>query len=79
MRLVAPQDATPEEAAALDAEEAAEEGGETPVPGAASLLALAAGRLMGRVHLCVPGNRARSDCAVSACPSPLCCSLEPTT
>jgi len=39
MRLVAPQYATPEEAAALDAEEAAEEGGETPVPGAAALLA----------------------------------------
>ena len=39
MRLVAPQYATPEEAAALDAEEAAEEGGETPVPGAAGLLA----------------------------------------
>jgi sugar-phosphatase len=39
MRLVAPQYATPEEAAALDAEEAAEEGGQTPVPGAGSLLA----------------------------------------
>jgi sugar-phosphatase len=39
MRLVAPDIATPEEAAALDAEEAAEEGGEIQVPGAAALLA----------------------------------------
>jgi sugar-phosphatase len=39
MRLVAPQYATPEEAAALDREEAAEEGGEMQVPGAAALLA----------------------------------------
>lgn len=39
MRIVAPHIATREEAAALDAEEAAEEGGETQVPGAAALLA----------------------------------------
>ena len=39
MRIVAPDIATPEEAAALDAEEAAEEGGEVQVPGAAGLLA----------------------------------------
>jgi len=39
MRMVAPEIATREEAAALDAEEAAEEGGETQVPGAAALLA----------------------------------------
>jgi sugar-phosphatase len=39
MRLVAPDIATPGEAAALDAEEAAEEGGEIQVPGAAALLA----------------------------------------
>jgi sugar-phosphatase len=38
MRLVAPQFATPEEAAALDAEEAGEEGGEVQVPGAGALL-----------------------------------------
>jgi sugar-phosphatase len=39
MRLVAPQYATPEEAAALDEEEAAERGGEVQVPGAGPLLA----------------------------------------
>jgi sugar-phosphatase len=45
MRIVAPEIATREEAAALDAEEALEEGGETQVPGAAALLAaLPAGR-----------------------------------
>jgi sugar-phosphatase len=38
MRLVAPHLATPEEAAVLDAEEAAEEGRETQVPGALELL-----------------------------------------
>jgi sugar-phosphatase len=38
MRLVAPHIATPEDAAALDAEEAAEEGSETQVPGALELL-----------------------------------------
>jgi sugar-phosphatase len=38
MRLVAPHIATAEEAAALDAEEAAEEGSETQVPGALELL-----------------------------------------
>jgi sugar-phosphatase len=48
MRMVAPQFATPHEAAQLDAEEEEEaraHGGETPVPGAASLLrAIPAGR-----------------------------------
>jgi sugar-phosphatase len=39
MQLVAPELATPEEAARLDAFEATQEGGETPVPGAADLLA----------------------------------------
>jgi sugar-phosphatase len=39
MRLVAPQYASPEEAAALDEEEAAERGAEVQVPGAAALLA----------------------------------------
>jgi sugar-phosphatase len=39
MQLVAPHLATPEEAARLDALEALEDGGEVPVPGAASLLA----------------------------------------
>ena len=45
MRIVAPEIATREEAAALDAEEAAEKGGEMQVPGAAALLAaMPAGR-----------------------------------
>jgi sugar-phosphatase len=39
MQMVAPQLATPEEAARLDAFEAEQEGGETAVPGAAALLA----------------------------------------
>lgn len=39
MQLVAPAIATPEAAAALDAREAEEEGGETAIPGAAALLA----------------------------------------
>lgn len=38
MQLVAPAIATPEAAAALDAREAQEEGGETAIPGAAALL-----------------------------------------
>ena len=38
MRLVAPDLATPEEAARLDAEESEHEGGETAIPGAAALL-----------------------------------------
>src|SRR4051794_33950212 len=39
MQIVAPDIATPEEAARLDAEEADEEGDETAIPGAAALVA----------------------------------------
>ena len=77
MQIVAPQFATPEEAAQLDAEEeeeAREHGGETAVPGAASLLhALPAGAVGHRHIRCRATSRGgglpASDCRCRACSS----------
>ncbi len=59
MQLVAPSIATPEAAAALDAREAEEDGGETAIPGAAALLEALPRRPMGRRDLGRPTARPR--------------------
>jgi sugar-phosphatase len=85
IQLIAPQLATPEEAARLDALEALEDGGEVPVPGAAALLAAlpphrwavatSAGRDLARrriagVGLPVPDVLIGADMVVSGKPDP---------
>ena len=70
MQLVAPDLATLDEAARLDALEEQQEGGETPVPGAGDLLLASAGASLGRRHVGSQPSRAAAYCVVWDCRVP---------